>query len=318
MIKKITLCLMAMVMATTALMGQAKKPTIMVIPSDNWCNKNGYVQTYDEMGVQKTVSDYKAALTNSMDLKLVIAKMNELMADRGFPLKDMEATLANIERQQAEEMLITSKESGSQVAESPLDRLRRVAQADILIEISWDVTFQGPKSTLTYIMRGIDAYSNKQVAGSSGASAPTISAEPVVLLEEAVLSRIDEFNDRLQAHFEDMFTNGREVALDIRVFDNGLGIDMESEFNGMELAEIIEEWMVANTVMGRFTKLTGTETRLSYEQVRIPLYKENGAAIDTEGWARQLRKFLRAEPYNLQVKVVPSGLGRCILIIGEK
>ena len=318
MIKKITLCLMAMVMATTALMGQAKKPTIMVIPSDNWCNKNGYVQTYDEMGVQKTVSDYKAALTNSMDLKLVIAKMNELMADRGFPLKDMEATLANIERQQAEEMLITSKESGSQVAESPLDRLRRVAQADILIEISWDVTFQGPKSTLTYIMRGIDAYSNKQVAGSSGASAPTISAEPVVLLEEAVLSRIDEFNDRLQAHFEDMFTNGREVALDIRVFDNGLGIDMESEFNGMELAEIIEEWMVANTVMGRFTKLTGTETRLSYEQVRIPLYKENGAAIDTEGWARQLRKFLRAETYNLQVKVVPSGLGRCILIIGEK
>lgn len=318
MIKKITLCLMAMVMATTALMGQAKKPTIMVIPSDNWCNKNGYVQTYDEMGVQKTVSDYKAALTNSMDLKLVIAKMNELMADRGFPLKDMEATLANIERQQAEEMLITSKESGSQVAESPLDRLRRVAQADILIEISWDVTFQGPKSTLTYIMRGIDAYSNKQVAGSSGASAPTISAEPVVLLEEAVLSRIDEFNDRLQAHFEDMFTNGREVALDIRVFDNGLGIDMESEFNGMELAEIIEEWMVANTVMGRFTKLTGTETRLSYEQVRIPLYKENGAAIDTEGWTRQLRKFLRAEPYNLQVKVVPSGLGRCILIIGEK
>ena len=318
MIKKITLCLMAMVMATTALMGQAKKPTIMVIPSDNWCNKNGYVQTYDEMGVQKTVSDYKAALTNSMDLKLVIAKMNELMADRGFPLKDMEATLANIERQQAEEMLITSKESGSQVAESPLDRLRRVAQADILIEISWDVTFQGPKSTLTYIMRGIDAYSNKQVAGSSGASAPTISAEPVVLLEEAVLSRIDEFNDRLQAHFEDMFTNGREVALDIRVFDNGLGIDLESEFNGMELSEIIEEWMVANTVMGRFTKLTGTETRLSYEQVRIPLYKENGAAIDTEGWARQLRKFLRAEPYNLQVKVVPSGLGRCILIIGEK
>jgi len=23
---------------------QAKKPTIMVIPSDNWCIKNGYVQ----------------------------------------------------------------------------------------------------------------------------------------------------------------------------------------------------------------------------------------------------------------------------------
>ena len=33
---------------------QAKKPTIMVIPSDNWCIKNGYVQTQDVMGTIKT------------------------------------------------------------------------------------------------------------------------------------------------------------------------------------------------------------------------------------------------------------------------
>lgn len=316
--KKFALSLLCLVVAAAAAMGQAKKPTLMVVPSDVWCNTNGYVQTYDDMGVQKTVSDYRAALQNDMDLKLVIAKMNELMADRGFPLKDLEATLANIERMQAEEMLITSKTSGSQVAESPLDRLRRVAKADIIIEISWAISHQGPRATLNYIMRGIDSYSNKQIAGSSGASAPSISAEPVVLLEEAVISRIDEFNDRLQAHFEDMFTNGREVALDIRVFDNGSGIDLESEFDGMELAEIIEEWMETNTVMGRFSKLDGTETRLSYEQVRIPLHKENGAAMDTEGWARQLRNYLRKEPYSLQVKVVPNGLGRCMLIIGEK
>ena len=299
-------------------MGQAKKPTIMVVPSDTWCNTHGYVQTYDDMGVSKTVSDYKAALTNSMDLKLIIAKINELMADRGFPLKDMESTMASIERMQAEEMAIVSKTSGSQVAESLLDRLRRVAKADIIIEIGWNITHQGPRSTLTYMMRGLDSYSNKQIAGSSGASTPTISAEPVVLLEEAVLSRIDEFNDRLQSHFEDMFTNGREVALDLRVFDNGSDIDFEKEYDGMELCEIIDEWMEENTVMGRFTKLDATETRISYDQVRIPLFKENGAAMDTEGWARQLRNVLRKEPYLIPVKVVPNGLGRCTLILGEK
>ena len=26
----------------------AKKPTIMVVPSDNWCVQNGYVQTYNK------------------------------------------------------------------------------------------------------------------------------------------------------------------------------------------------------------------------------------------------------------------------------
>jgi hypothetical protein len=316
--KKILFSLLCLAVAASQAMGQAKKPTIMVVPSDAWCNENGYVQTYDDMGISKTVSDYKAALTSDMDLKLVIAKINELMADRGFPLKDMEATLANIERAQAEEMAIVSKTSGSSVAESLLDRLRRVAKADIIIEIGWTLTQQGPRNTLTYVMRGMDSYSNKQIAGSSGASQPSISAATVSLLEEAVLSRIDEFNDRLQAHFDDMFENGREVALDLRVFDNGSGIDFESEYGDMELCEIIDEWMAANTVMGRFTKLDGTETRISYDQVRIPLFKENGTAMDTEGWARQLRNVLRKEPYLIPVKVVPNGLGRCTLILGEK
>ena len=318
MFKKCLFTVCGIILAINCMMGQAKKPTIMVLPSDAWCNTNGYVMTYDDMGVSKTVSDYAAALSNDMELKLVIAKINELMADRGFPLKDLEATMASITRQQAEEMAIVSKTSGSQVAESLLDRVRRVAKADIIIEIGWTVTHQGPRNTLNYIMRGLDSYSNKQIAGSTGASTPSIAAETVVLLEEAILSRIDEFNNRLQGHFDDMFANGREVALDLRVFDNGSGIDFESEYDGYELCEIIDEWMDANTVSGRYSKLDGTETRISYEQVRIPLFKENGAAMDTESWARQLRSFLRKAPYELPVKVVPNGLGRCTLIVGEK
>ena len=76
--------------------------------------------------------------------------------------------------------------------------------------------------------------------------------------------------------------------------------------------------MAANTVQGRFTKLAGSETRLVYEQVRIPLFKENGTAMDTEGWARQLRSKLRKEPYLIPVKVIPNGLGSCTLVLGEK
>jgi hypothetical protein len=55
-----------------------------------------------------------------------------------------------------------------------------------------------------------------------------------------------------------------------------------------------------------------------YEQVRIPLFKETGTAMDTEGWARQLRSKLRKEPYMIPVKVIPNGLGSCTLVLGEK
>jgi hypothetical protein len=55
-----------------------------------------------------------------------------------------------------------------------------------------------------------------------------------------------------------------------------------------------------------------------YEGVRIPLYKANGMAQDTDGFARELRSFLKKAPYNLEVKIVNRGLGRAALVIGEK
>ena len=55
---------------------QAKKPTIMVVPSDNWCVKNGYTMMYDEMGTLKTLPDYKMAVQNETDLLMTISKIN--------------------------------------------------------------------------------------------------------------------------------------------------------------------------------------------------------------------------------------------------
>ena len=40
--------------------------------------------------------------------------------------------------------------------------------------------------------------------------------------------------------------------------------------------------------------------------------------MDTESFARQLRSVLRKEPYNIPVKVLNRGLGKTILVLGEK
>lgn len=214
--------------------------------------------------------------------------------------------------------MLTSK-SGNAMAESPVDRLMRTAKSDIIIEVTWEMKEQGPKRTLTYIMEAKDAYTGKSIGGANGASSPSFSADVSVLLGEAVLANIDNFNNRLQAHFDDLFTNGREVALEVRVFeDNEAAIDLETEFDGYELIEIIDEWMAQNTVQGRFSKLGSSENYVAYEQVRIPLYKTNGMAMDTEAFARELRNVLRKAPYNIPVKVLNRGLGKTLLVLGEK
>lgn len=298
-------------------MGQAKKPTLMVMPSEAWCMEHGYTQPFDNQGTTETIPDYKAAVSSNKQLTAIITKINTLMADRGFPLKDMQQTLRNISSLAAEEQVITSSKSGASITESPLDRLRRTAKADIILEIDWNVNTIGPKNSITYNIRALDAYSSKQVAGAEGTGKGSFSAEIPVLLEEAVQDHMDSFVERLQAHFDDMFAHGREVVLDLRIFDSS-DISFEKEYNNYELSEIIDNWLADNCVEHRFSKTDATETMILYEQVRIPLYKTNGMAQDTYGFARDLARFLGADPYKIPVKTINRGLGRCLLIIGEK
>lgn len=301
---------------TLSLFGQAKKPTIMVVPSDAWCKEHGYEQSFDNMGTIEKIPDYKAALSTDKQLNAVISKINTLMGDRGFELKDLQQNLKSITSLYAEERLITSKNSGASIAESPLDRIRRVAKADIILEIDWTVNTIGPKNSITYNLRGFDSYSNKQIAGAVGTGNESFSAEIPVLLEEAIQDHMDIFTERLQKHFDDIFENGREVVLDMRVFDSSI-VDFETEYDGYELVEIIDNWLADNCVNHRFNKSDATETMILYEQVRIPLYKPNGMAQDTYGFARELSRFLTSK-YNIPVKTINRGLGRCILIYGEK
>ena len=309
----IALCLVAPML----LMAQAKKPTLMVVPSDAWCNVNGYVQTIDNQGSKQVIPDYQQALQNDIDLKLAIAKINDLMAEREFKCKDLEAQLKRINQSTAEAALVTSK-NGNDMAETPVDRLLRVAKADIILELTWDIKEQGPKRTLTYILEGKDAYTGMSIGGANGTSSPSFSADISVLLEEAVVANIDNFTYRLQSYFDDLFANGREVILELRVFqDNEAGIDLETEFGGLELSEIIDEWLAENTVEGRFSKEGSSEYYANYEQVRIPLFNTKGTAIDTESFARQLRSYLKTN-FNIQSKVMNRGLGKCILVLGEK
>jgi hypothetical protein len=57
---------------------------------------------------------------------------------------------------------------------------------------------------------------------------------------------------------------------------------------------------------------------IEFEQVRIPLYAQNGMPLDTRRWLNSLRKMLSAEPYNIAVQIVSDGLGHATLVLGNK
>lgn len=297
---------------------QIKKPELMVVPSDVWCITNGYYTEVENMGMTTKVPNYKQALQENMGLKLAIAKLNDLMAERQFPLISLEQTIKNLEQRRMEDNMTVSK-AGNELAESPLDEVARMAKCDIILELSWEMKDFGPKHSLAYILEGRDAYTGKSIGAASGTGAPSMSADVDVLLEEAIVANMDNFNNRLMDHFQEMQDIGREIILDIKVFaNNERGIDLESEFDGEELVDIIENWLQVNTVQGRFSRQYSSENVANFTQVRIPTYDERGRAIDANGFAKQLSKMLKQAPYNIPNKVLVKGLGRAVIILGEK
>lgn len=290
-----------------AMSGQAKKPSLMVVPSDMWCNTHGFVVVEDSMGEQIPVPDYRKALMSDPYLISVISKINGLMADRGFPLKNLESEIKSLNTSSAEEAAITAKD-GSGVMTNTLAQLRQRSRADIILQLSWTINETGPKRSVTYTLQGLDSYTNKEVATATGTGEPSFTAEIPVLLEEAVNAHMDEFCERLQNHFEDLLTNGREVSMNIKVFDNPNGYDLESEFGGKELREIIDNWVYDNTVSHRFSLVDETEVNMKYAEVRIPIYDERGRAMAASNFGRSLQKYLK-ENYTITAKVDNAGLG---------
>lgn len=305
---------------STEVLAQAKKPSIMVVPSRQWCFVKGYYTMYDNFGTKEKMPDYQRAFDENPELLLVVSKINSLYTDRGFPITDLSQTLSTINRSSTEDAAMNLDRQGAgkgAIAESLFDKVRNIAKADILIEIQWTINGAGPSKSVTYIMRGLDAYSDKQVAGSEGTGEASISSQLPVILAEAVLQHIDNFNARLQAHFDDMFANGREIKLEFRR-DGNWASDFETEFGSDELSFQIEDWLAKNTVKGRFSTAESTADKLVYNQVRIPMFDSNQRAIDARAYARNIQKFLKAAPFNIEVKVVAKGLGYVQFICGIK
>lgn len=315
--KKITLFILSL-LAVTAVEAQqvAKKPSLMVVPSRQWCNANGFMTAYDNMGTSVLIPDYQKAFDSSAELNLVVAKIGQMMSERGFDLRLMSSALQTINNRAAEDMMLQSKETGAVVSESPIDKLRKVAKADIWMEVSWQINRAGVKNSVTFNLSGIDAYTDTQIANCQGTGLPSYSAEVPVLLFEAVSTNIDNFNEQLMDKFNDWFDNGRIISVEIKRFADS-EFDLESEFGGKELGMIIEDWIAANTVKNQFTTDDSTENMMLFSNVRIPMINEAGVALDARRWGRGLQRMLR-EKYAITAKIMTRGLGHVVIVIGGK
>lgn len=296
---------------TLALFAQAVQPSLMIFPDQAWCQRNGFLKTITRTdGKEVYLPDYQKALIFNQDLGPAINAVGTLLGDRGFAPKKLDEALSALDTETALE-----NASDMDIATSDYDRIIEAAGPDIAIRMNYYTEEQGPRVTLFYELNAYDAYTSKPIAGTGLISYGPVMKMPLQnLIQTALLGSIDAFTARLTEHFLDMKENGREVSVKFKViadWEDG----MYTEINGLELMEIIEEWMYDNCVAGRNHQKAATDNLIDYDSARIPLYDDEGRPVNARQWLNKFRKELRA--IDVKSKIQTRGLGQAILIIGE-
>ena len=313
--KSLSVLFLTLVYMPLNMMAQ-KKPTIMILPSDNWCEMRYFMTTYNNQGAKVKTPDYQLAFQQDTEIGPVISKIGGLLTALDYSIKDAEQEIKNINLRTAEDNVTFSKTSSATLVESPLDILKRRIKSDVLIQLSWQMNKEASGRSITFNLEAFDTYTSKRIASSTGTTAA--SSDPIhVILEQAVKDRIAEFDALMMKWYQDQQAHGREVVLTIRCWDNWEN-DLETEYEGEELTDCIQDWLKSHCVGGNYNLSDGTESFAQFEQVRIPLLDERGNALDARGFATQLRKYLNKPPYNIPAKVMQRGLGEAILVLGEK
>lgn len=294
---------------------RAAVPTVMIFPSHDWCRARGYISVKNEQGKTKENDDYEKAIGDA-EFNQVASFLVELFNEKGLPTEDLGQAIRNVNMSEATNEVLTSS-NGTAVMRSPMSILLDYAKADINIVVGWTDKVVGPKHILSFNLRAIDSYTGDNVSSVAVQELESLSAGVDALLADAANAKIDAFVNDMVSYFEKLSVAGRSIHLEIKVFDGALGINLESEYNGEELRDIITDWLDENAVNGDYNERNSDEAMMDLK-VRIPLYRENGSKMDARQFARLLTRKLKSAPTNIDSKVTSYGLGWVLVTLGEK
>ena len=262
------LTLLMMSAITVSAQKQMSPPHVLIVPDLIYCKTNGYVQQFDNMGVVETVPDYEKALTEDPSLHAALMQVAQLITDRNSDIVIVDLIEA-INNAKADAAMAAA--NGGDVSESVDEAVIRASEADILVKVQFDLLKHGPQYQVSYTITGTDAYTNQAFAPISGMGAPSTSANPVVLLREAVFANMDAFLDKMLSYYAGMATKGRMVAFEIKT-TAGSSVNMNSKVGEYTLREQIEDFLYDNSVEGKgLERVQSGSTFMKYQGVYIPL-----------------------------------------------
>ncbi len=264
----LSLAILAAVCCAVAAQKPLTPPRMMIVPDITLCKQKGYTQQFNSGGATVTVPDYERALQSDASLRAVLTQIAQLITDRNDQIVIVDLAEA-INAARADRAI--SDANFGDVSESVEEAVIRNSNADILIKVGYSVVSSGPQRRISYTLNGIDPYTQHTFAPVEGMGEPSTASAPEVLIREAVYANMDPFLRKMLTYYQNMCTNGRMVAFDIKTV-SGASVDFNTKVGPYTLREVIEDFLYDNSVDGRgIENVKGGATFMQYTGVYIPL-----------------------------------------------
>lgn len=309
----IGLATMLMIVGSSFAQKMMTPPHVMVVPDLIYCKSHGFTQQFNNNGITEIIPDYERALSEDPSLHAVLTQIAQLITDRNsdIVIVDIIEAINNAKADRA----MAAANAGDE-SESVDESIIRNSEADILVKVQFDLVKNGPQYSVSYVLNGTDAYTNRNFAPVSGLGKPSTSANPVALLREAVFENMEAFTGKLLSYYTSMVTKGRMVAFEIKT-TSSTSVTMNSKVGQYTLREQIEDFLYDNSVDGNgLERVQSGNTFLRYQGVYVPLISTIRGRQRKQGAkdvAQKLVNYLESNGVTAEYKI--RGLGKVNIYI---
>lgn len=289
---------------------EQSKPSIMVIPSDQFLQRAGFLKTKQTNGRTVYDRDYSGFILNNTINKNAVRAIQNYFIGQGYPLNDLEQSLKSLDNQ-------AIMDDADNIAKDAKTLLVSTCHPDIILEFDFEQKIKETGRTtsikvIDYTMAAIDAFSNKSVASFVKTE---IKDDLSTYLEKQLPSDLPNFISQIKAYFTDIVTNGRDITFRVAI-DANSSVNLTDDYNnvGDTYADWIRDWVKTNAKNGTATLNRNTGKEMYYTSVRITNNADDGTQFNAYDFANKFRKeFIKN--FSLKVTNSTQGLGDAYVII---
>ena len=230
--------------------------------------------------------DIRAILDHNKMLSYAVSKMTSEFSSRGYKTKDF---LAQLKRAKRNDVLTAGTQSDA------VTKMIQNMGADIIVTAKvMTTTDTRRQSEVSLELTATEFQTAGNLASATFQSGKYVTTDTIKLTDYALKKVKDEFFTKLQASFNDIVKNGREMAIQMVLAKSITDWDFDQPLpdGSASFKTVLEDWLQVHALNGVYD-MSRSNDKVIDMSVQVPIWDEaQGRAYTISRFSTELKNFL--------------------------